>query len=166
MDGIIPSRVHVHNMKYRKTKRNERKEQKEEEEKISLRRAVEITREPLRFYSSKNFFFSFLFLIFSCYLLTLGERERGEPFSFSLSAHYYYVLRGLKLTSRPWRTGYFYIYIYTTQDYTDLSLPLVYIRTVYTHATKKYIDTALKKEKKKRTIEIRFTNFGSVKFED
>jgi hypothetical protein len=69
-------------MKYRRTKRNERKEQKEEEEKISLRRAVEITREPLRFYSSKNFFF----FSFS-HLLVLpfdSRREKEESLFLSL----------------------------------------------------------------------------------
>jgi hypothetical protein len=84
------------------------KEKKKKQKKTKERdqRAVEITREPLRFTHQKTFFFSFSHLL----VLPFNSRtrqKRGEKglssFSLSLSllAHDYYVLRGLKLTSRP-----------------------------------------------------------------
>jgi hypothetical protein len=86
-----------------------RKEEKNKKTKERDQRAVEITREPLRFTHQKTvffFFFSFSHLL----VLPFNSRtrqKRGEKglssFSLSLSllAHDYYVLRGLKLTSRP-----------------------------------------------------------------
>lgn len=66
-----------------------RKEEKNKKTKERDQRAVEITREPLRFTHQKTVFFSFfLFPIFSCYLLTLEkdrrEEKKGSPLSLSL----------------------------------------------------------------------------------
>ena len=127
----------------------ERNEMKQKNKKKKKRRSVwgglwKLHANPCGFTHQKTSF-SFLFLIFSCYLLTLGERKRRAYFFLSVCALLLRVARIETDLQSMTNRLFLYIHLYYTRLYRSIAAACTY--RVYTHASKKYIDTALKKGK-------------------